>query len=431
MTDLSKVKIRSALVKIIGIFESKRGINKLEKQFLTAGYNRVLLSDQGIRFHRNYWYPEYRNIWFNNSNEAMRFLTKNCNHMLNFKYKDSIFEVQVKSFEIHLMPNGLHFFSIIADSADKTAAGYSNLLNLIRSFDSVIAYQGEWVKWIEKNCLDDIQISIDKDHPMVKTDVYSGSKFKIYSVFDLDQQLDATERLQLLYELGTVSKISQNEDFNPLGNSKRYVSQLMLNRISVFNNYEILPLLDSFTVLGHCVLNDSDPNTYNNYNETYFRIYLHALLLKYNLFRYQSEFHMDNLRLRDTFEKFLNSYNLSHISYNFLPNLIYNKVKLAIELDEEMEKFKQRIVSLNESIKEEQQKKTNLLLGFLGLISSVGSALPIFNFFEKFRLNTNINAFLFYGLAALLTLSIGLLIIRYIFPEKIRLLLRKFKKKNY
>lgn len=428
MTDLSKVEIRSAIVKIIGIFESKRSVYNLEKQFLNAAYQRKLLSEQEIGFHRNYWYPEYRNIWFNNSNEAMRFLTKDCNRILNFKYKSGFFEVKIKSFEIHLMPNGLHFFSIIADSADKSTAGYSDLLNLIRTFDSEIDLEGKWVHWIEENCLGGIKISIDKDHPMVKTDVYSGSKFKIYSVFDLAQQLDTTDRLQLLYELGTVSKISQNEDFNPLGNSKRYISQLMLNRISVFNNYDILALLDTFTVLGHSVLKDNDLYTERNYNETYFRIYLQALLLKYNLFRYQSEFHMDNLRLRDTFEKFLNSYNLSHISYNFLPNLIYNKAKLAIELDEEMEKFKQRIVSLNESIKEEQQKRTNILLGFLGIVSSIGSIGPVFDFLEKFRISTHFGLIYFYSILGLISIFLLVLILSYLFPSKLRWFLKTLRK---
>jgi hypothetical protein len=327
------------------------------------------------------------------------------------------------------MPNGLHFFSITAEPNEISTSEYSNLILLIRNFYSQIDEKVNWVDWIEKNCLCDIQISIDEKHPMVKTDDYSGSKFKTYAVFELEKQLEESERLQLMYELGSASKISNSDEFNQMGSSKRYVSSLLLNRISVFNNYDMLPLLDSFTILGTQLFKDNDPNSLKNYNETYFRIYLHTLLLKFNLFRYQTEFHLDNLKLRDTFEKFLNSYHLSHISYNFLPNLIYKNTKVALELDEELEKFKQRIVGLNESIKEEQQKRTNVLLGLLGILTSVSSVGPIFNFLESTRNTIHAGIFIFYLAISLLIAVFAYFLVWFLFPSQLRWFWMKLKKK--
>jgi hypothetical protein len=431
MKDLSQIKIQSALVKIIGIFEAKDSIKKLEKRFSASGYSKVTLDNPDIEFHRNYWYPEFRNIWFSNSDEGLRFLTKEYNQKISFKLRDKPAEVLLKSFEVYLMPNGLHFFSFTADCDDKTATGYSNLMFLIRNFYSQIFGKENynWVNWIEENCLCGIKISIDEKHPNVKTDDYSGSKFKLYSVFEMEKQLEESDRFQLLYELGSVSKISNTEVYDPLGNSKRYIGKLLLNRITVFNNYDMLPLLDSFTVLGIKVLNDNDSNTLKNYNETYFRIYLHALLLKYNLFRYQSEFHMDNLNLRDTFEKFLNSYHLSHISYNFLPNLIYKNTKVALELDEELEKFKDRIVGLNESIKEEQQKRTNVLLGILGILTSVSSFGPVLNFLEDTRNSLHSGLFFFYTAIGLILILFGYFLLWFLFPSQLRWFWRRYGRK--
>jgi len=427
MTDLSNVEIRSALVKIIGIFENQGSAKKLEKKFLDFGYSKVLLNNDDIKFHRNYWYPEFRNIWFSNSQEGMSFLSKTYNRKLKFILRGNQVEVLIKSFEVYLMPKGLHFFSVTADCNDKKASDYSNLIFLIRNFYSKIYEAGNWVDWIEENCLSGIQISIDDTHPNVKTDNYSGSKFKTYAVFELENQLADSERLQLLYELGSVSEISRADTFDPLGSSKRYVNRLLMNRISVYNNFDILPLLDSFSVLGTQVLKNNDPNTYKNYNETYFRIYLHTLLLKYNLFRYQSEFHIDNLKLRDTFENFLNSYHLSHISYNFLPNLIYKNTKVALELDEELEKFKQRIVGLNESIKEEQQKRTNILLGLLGVLTSISSVGPVLNFLESSRNTLHVGHFIFYFAIFLLLAIFAYFLFWYLFPSQLRWFWRRVR----
>ncbi len=430
MTDLSTVKIKNAIVKIIGIFEGeKKSIKQLENSFVEKqNYNKPSLSKLEKTHHRNYWYPEFRKLWFEEG-ESVVYLVKKINKNLEFVHNQKIVEVYIKYFEIYLMPNGLHFFSVACDTEDKTAEGYSDLCNLIRNFYSKISGEKNWVDWIEKNCLDNIQISADEHHLNVKVDEFSGSKFKLYQVFELEDELMHSERLRLLFDLATVSKIRKDTEFSTQGISERYMNEQLINRLSIFNNYDMLPLMDSFTILGHGFLSDEDSYSFKTYNESYFRIYLHTLLLKFNLYRYQSQFHLDNLSLRDTFENFLNSYNLSHISYNFLPNTIFRQIKNTIEIEEELSNFKARIVSLNETIRQEQQRRTNALLQFIGIIASIGSVGPFVGFLEKLRINLACNSIIFYSAIFVPLSVICFFVLKYLFPQQLRNLKRKIYNK--
>jgi hypothetical protein len=84
------------------------------------------------------------------------------------------------------------------------------------------------------------------------------------------------------------------------------------------------------------------------------------------------------IKHRDQFDEFLNKYNISHISFNFLPNLIFDKTGSALDLRAELEMFRERIRNLSTAIQEKKQAKTNFLLqlvtGLSGL--SVVSDLP-------------------------------------------------------
>ena len=199
----------------------------------------------------------------------------------------------------------------------------------------------------------------------------------------------------------------------------------MKDTISVFNNWDALALFDSYTIVGKNLL--TSPVAQKSYTDTYFRIYILNLYVKFNLFRFKAELHLSPLRVRSQFENFINTYNLSQISFNFLPNLIYHVQRKALLIDNELEKFNERINRISNGIQEQQQKRTNALLSFVTIVASAGSIIPIYNNLEKVKLFLNWPTNIFYLIIGVLALIFSFFLFKYIFSESYRSLSRKAK----
>ena len=330
--DKQSLKVNNSIIRISGIFESD--LNSVtDRKFKEAGYIDETINDQ--QFHKNYWYPEFRDIFFRKENKetAARILVKSCNEKVTFLRRNQEKEVvkktqtTINSKEVYLFPNGLHFFSISFDTSGLSLVDISDLTFSIRNFTAELEgyKESEWVKWVENEVIAGIKIYSTWDQKTIPVDEYSGSKFKLYSVVDLEPNDSINQQVidELLYDIGCVAKIGSaggKEYFSP---SESYYNLLLKDKISAFNNYAMLPLFDTFTTVGFGIL--SNDFSHITYNETYFRIYLFNLFIKYNLYRYNSDMRLDSVKTRNQFEKFLNNYNISTISYNFLPNLIFEK----------------------------------------------------------------------------------------------------------
>jgi hypothetical protein len=176
----------------------------------------------------------------------------------------------------------------------------------------------------------------------------------------------------LLFDIGTLSKIGSAIENNYDSMDKAYVQQLInKNTISVFNNWEGLALLDSFTVVGNKILD----TTYKKeaYTRVYHGIYLYCLFLKYNLFKYNFEIKDLDEDRRSNFQDFLAKYYYNYISYNFLPTEIFNKVKTALDIENEINLLNEKIVAIGLKIQEEQQARTNVILGIVMVLSTLAS----------------------------------------------------------
>jgi uncharacterized membrane protein YeaQ/YmgE (transglycosylase-associated protein family) len=138
----------------------------------------------------------------------------------------------------------------------------------------------------------------------------------------------------------------------------------------------------------------------------------------------------DSVAVRDAFENFLNTYNYSHISYNFLPNLIYHTHRNSLQIDDELEKFQVRINRISQSIQEEQQKRSNILLGIVGAMTSISGIQPVYNYAEDLRTKFSINAWGFYGAIVLIISLLAIPLLGYLYPEKTRRIVNKYKNNN-
>ena len=435
--DKQSLKVNNSIIRISGIFESD--LNSVtDRKFKEAGYIDETINDQ--QFHKNYWYPEFRDIFFRKENKetAARILVKSCNEKVTFLRRNQEKEVvkktqtTINSKEVYLFPNGLHFFSISFDTSGLSLVDISDLTFSIRNFTAELEgyKESEWVKWVENEVIAGIKIYSTWDQKTIPVDEYSGSKFKLYSVVDLEPNDSINQQVidELLYDIGCVAKIGSaggKEYFSP---SESYYNLLLKDKISAFNNYAMLPLFDTFTTVGFGIL--SNDFSHITYNETYFRIYLFNLFIKYNLYRYNSDMRLDSVKTRNQFEKFLNNYNISTISYNFLPNLIFEKHRKSMLVEEELAKFEERINRISQSIQEDQQNRMNTLIGIVGLFTSIGSVDPAIALLENARETIALQMAPFYTLVILLLIIIAIPVLSYLFPEKKKQLTKKWRQKK-
>jgi hypothetical protein len=439
----AELKANAAIIRVVGIFEEKYS-KKLEQRLQRIGYKKEVLQNATKGFLKNTFYPEFRDLMFLGEEEssAQVFQLQHVPSITFLKKAGAnIIEIStnIQQVEVFLFENGLHFFALELDPKELELSKLSDLMFCARSFETKMKNQDleiTWVDWIEKNYLDNIQIS-SKSDKKIHVDEFSGSKFKLFTVIDLpenENNIDIVTRENLLYDLGSVAQIGTAGGQSYFSPSDAYFNTLMDDKIAVFNNYTILPLFDTFTVLGNSLITSNNessiPYLKATWTQTYFRIYLFNIFMKYNLFRYNLEMGDDSVKVRDEFESFLNTYNLSHLSYNFLPNLIFQQHRKSLQIDEELEKFQERINRISQAIQEDQQKRSNLLLGIVGAMTSISGLQPVFEYLEVGRKTVNMGYYSYYPLVLLIVILAGLPLLAYLFPEKKKKLLRRWKQRK-
>ena len=443
--DKSKLAVASSIIKIIGVCESENKKNELQKLLVKNHFQNEPIKDGADNTHKNLWYPEFRNMFILEKGEnSTKIYHKPINKELAFFLRENIetkqkdyLDVSILKVELFTFKEGLHFFSIEVSIKQNELCHYSDLTFAINKFNSKVINNGEetnWVNWIEENCLASIKIA-STEKLNAKVDDYSGSKFKLFIVLDLAESVDVKMREELLYDIGCGAKIGSAGGTEYYSPSQDYYKSLLKNKISVFNNYTILTLFDSVTVIGNRII-DVNPESYKRktWSQSYFRIVLYNLFIKYNLFRYNSELQEDSesdeVELRDKFESFLNTYNFSHISYNFLPNLLFQSHKESLDIENELKLFQKRILRISESIKEEQQKRSNALLGIVGIFTSIGAVQPIYEFAERSRISLAFNPFLYYFMIVIILGVLSIPVLIYLFPQKYKLIKLKWKNRK-
>ena len=439
--EKKNLTVNNSIVRIVGVFEQNLTKNKFKAKLIASGFKTIEENDPSS-FHKNYWYPEFRDMFFLQKNEtSTKIYTKYPDVKIDFFVRnnkttgiDETIRVEIGKIELFTFKDGLNLFAIEVSITQKELSYYSDLTFVIRDFYRKVMDNGKeynWVNWIEEFCLCGVKISSKPEEKNVKVDDYSGSKFKLYTILDIEEELDDQTREELLYDVGCVAPIGSaggNFDLTP---SKKYYKELMKNKISVFSNYEILPLFDSYTAIGKNIL-EADQSSFKRktWAESYFRIYLYNLFIKFNLYRYNSELMDDSEEIRDKFEEFINTYNLSHLSYHFLPNKIFHQHRESLEIDSELKKFQQRVNKINLSIQEKQQKRTNLLIAVFTIITSLSSITPIWSSLQGLKNNLQWSNFLFYGAIIIILIIVGVPVISYLFPEKTKKIIRQWKNRK-
>ena len=453
-------KLNHALIKVVGVFKynkktyirhatEKLGYKSMPKIILPDGMAEAERKDaikDSETFLKNNYYKEFRGVLLTGDaddknaegekKQETRVLLRERELKAGFKGRDKSIGFSSPRQELFLFPDEVGIFSIQLVPDDFSLSGASDLINLARQFNSKISEENndklEFHHWISREVLGGIAIT----GPTVEADDFSGSKLKIFAVYDIEKQdhiESASDLRHLLYEMGTVSRIGSVKSNAHYAPSTDYYSRIESeNFFSAFKNYEMLALLDSFSVLGYGNyrdLEDKDFYTFNTWFKTYFSLYIFTLYIRYSLYRHNVHFREDPLKQRDEFKDFLVQYNLRHISFNFLPNLIFEHLRKALLIDEEIELFEKRLESLAQKIQEQQEKKQAALLGLISALSSLQAIDPVMAGYKQVKTNLGLPEGLFWTLLAIIILGLGWTAFWFFMPFVYRKTIKKIKSK--
>ena len=383
--DYTKYSIQNYILKITGVFNYDK---ELFEKGTKSNYKQLKFSDDFEKFSKDFFYPDIRNQFFNNDKKRHTILirenaenstVKLFSYQYDGKTKSKELQLKIVDSRLDLFDEGFGLFTlnleIQSELVDLTK--FSDAAFLARNFETNIEHADyeKWHEYIEKEIL----LGSSTRGQSIKVDEYSGSKYKLYMVLDIPELNEKETMKSLLFDIGTLSRIG-----SAIGNSydsmdKDYIERLIKNNsISVFNNYEGLALLDTFTVVGNKILDQNWKK--ETYSSVYYGIYLYCLFLKYNLFKYNFEIADLDEDRRSNFQDFLAKYYFNYISYNFLPTEIYNKIRKALDIEKELKLLNEKIVAVGQKIQEEQQDRTNKILGIVTVLTSVSSVQPVYDY---------------------------------------------------
>lgn len=425
--DYTQYTIKNYILKITGVF-------KYDKDFydkaLNSNYQELKYDETSLGYYKDYFYPEFRNQFYSNDVNRHHILVRNFKENNNVELfeldRDGVISKQssliIQKSRLDLMEDGFGLFTldIKINSSTTTLTDFSVASYLIRQFDTPIKNSkfNKWHKFIDSEVL----LENFTRGVSIQIDEYSGSKYKLYMVLDVPNAEDNKTISNILFDIGTVAIVGSAVATTNDSMDKNYIKQLVKNNsISVYNNWKGLALLDTFTVVG----NGIGMFTYDNY---YHGIYLYSLFIKYSLFKFNYEIADLDEDKRSQFQEFLTKYYHNYISYNFLPTEIFIKIKIALDIEKELKIMNDKIELVGRQIQEEQQDRTNKILGIVTVLSSLSSAQPVYDYLLVGQKYLGWDVALYWSVTISIVLVLGGGVGFYVFGKNILKWIKKRKK---
>ncbi len=318
-------------------------------------------------------------------------------------------ELAIDYLDVFLFPGDIAIYSFRCDFTGVSYHDISLLVNHIRNHAaSGFNFIREHARWL-----------ISAGQGEGSTLVF-GNKLKSFTLVETGQDISAQEEDDLLYDLATCS---------PVGSAAGYVSYYKPtvtyldklrteNTISVFDNWKGMCLFDSFTGL----FRKDVLNTFIWENAYFNLIFLHSVYLKYYLFRTNRKFYLENAdsqKLEDEFYEFDQYFNFKQISFNFLPQIIYEKIRTGLDIEDELMQLQISIERANNIEKSRADKKMNTVLSIIAFLTVFSVIWDGSEWINKLLFNS---ARSYNIISGILTAIVLILISVFIF--------RKYKKKS-
>jgi len=239
----------------------------------------------------------------------------------------------------------------------------------------------------EDNPLTKNIIKVDKESDVYD---YNGAKLKAFIAVELDELNREYTSDEALFELGTFTEYyTSKKKQGSHSPSLDYFDSIVSGKISVFNNWSGLALFDSFIIIGNKNYLEKS-GTVDTITGSYFKIFLFNLYSKFYLFKTNSAMGSIDRRPNDQkLYEFLKKYDITHISYNFLPNLIHNKIREALQIEAELRSVKSKIELIESQEKERETKLINAILLFIAILSIISVLADFPEVFENIAEETD------------------------------------------
>lgn len=375
------MKIDHLLYKTIGFLDYKNS----EIKGIRKEWTRYKLDNDSIDFLNQAYYSEYLNIMFNN--DCVDRLYKEIDYDINLVNIDTVVhlsKVELFIFNETKKDTQLALFSLSYSINDKTIDNISNISNILNKYNTELVYQEKTYllkEFISEKLLNKKNF-YENSNPSQQ---YSGSKFKNYIIIDTNHK--NYDRENILYEIGTCSRIGTIETNDIYAPALTYKNKIFINKISCFNNYEGLSLLDSFTIIGSNNYNAEEIYTHKTWDDIYFTIYIFNLYMKCVLQILSNDFSNKPMGKRKEFQEFYNKYYFNKISFNFLPNELHNGIRKGLDLQDDINFISKKLETLATQINEKNQKQQEILLLIISVIALLGTPLDIEGFRELIGIN--------------------------------------------
>jgi hypothetical protein len=424
-TDYTQFKVNNYVLKITGVFNHD---SEFLKKALISGYKNLEYTQRQLDFNKDYFYPDFRKQFFSNDRKRHPILVNENaeNSIVKLSKKDKKLELKILDSRLDLFEDGFALFTINLkiQSSKISVTQFSDAAFLVRNFETEIEHTNcnHWHQYIESEIL----LGTTTRGESIGVDDYSGSKYKLFIVLDVPQVDDNKTISNILFDVGTLARVGSAIATTYDSMDKNYTEQLIKNNsISIYNNWKGLALLDTFTVVGKDVL-DKDYKL-ETFGSVYHSIYLYCLFVKYNLFKFNYEIADLDEDRRSQFQGFITKYYYNYISYNFLPTEIINKINNALDIEKELKIINDKIDLVGKQIQEEQQERTNKILGIVTVLSSLSSAQAVYGYLLFGQKWLGWNFALYWTVAVTVALVISGGVGFYIFGNEI---IKWFKKRK-
>ena len=281
------------------------------------------------------------------------------------------FQFDVEYIDLYLFPQhiGLFTLKIIPVSLEKWEFDdFTLFLSSIRQLDSPIRLPGEEQEisvrdLIGSQILDPVKIfeSWENFNPQLK----------LFTIADLKGPISEEVLNQRLFEMGNLLPLGSSTGKSEHAPSETYFDrQMSENRITVFQNWSALALYDTFTRISVDL-----EDRFKSWEVEYFNLYLHTIFSKFFLYLTSSELsdvtsvNRNTVKIRDRFIEFINDYQHVQISYKFLPDLVRDRLIMALGIPSEVESMDRKIQRINEQFQEKRERSFNTALVVITLLS--------------------------------------------------------------
>lgn len=393
--DLNAINIDSGFTKFCGVVKLcnyKQALSYFQK---CDSFEEILITDKTRQEKQTLFFDGFINTFHPNVARKSQEIYKKIHAFRDTRYSSKTIElgenidINVTSIEYYIYPDDLLIYVLTLSNVGLSLSELQKRNFMIKMVNwygtDKCKYHDDYLKLFDDifkintpqaTATESIELKPDTREKFHR--LFMGNMFYIYQVVKLPQKGDSVFHDygdRLLYELTTIldddtigMMTNPNHSFYPA--SQYYENFMKKSMLKVYNDWSALVTIDTF-----CVLMKSSLRAFNyeQWEDERFKLFLNSVLLKNYLVKCNEKFQTEPVTTttKDGFLKFERIFNLRTVSYNSLPQLIYEKIRRSFEIEEELALVNQKISQFSDNRNQQKDRILNYVLAFIALLSVI------------------------------------------------------------